>query len=162
MQTSGYISFYNGRSVTFLNVQIYESKGEIIKSYEVTMKEKNKVKEEYPGPPGHLSEKSKALWHEFVGIRVTSPGRILSFQQALESLDLAEEARETRQREGLTVTTERSGVSHAHPLLKVERENRQLFLKVWAKLGLDWNFYDGSEETCWEGVDGFGLHTGRS
>ena len=55
------------------------------------------------------------------------------------------------------MTTERSGVAHAHPLLKVERENRQLFLKIWAKLGLDWNYYNGQEETRWEGVDGFGL-----
>jgi phage terminase small subunit len=39
-------------------------------------------------------------------------------------------------REGLTITSERSGVVHAHPLLRVETESRKQFLQCWGALGM--------------------------
>ena len=100
------------------------------------MKNRNK---QYPTPPEHLSERSKSLWKELVGNRINSSGRITMFQEALEALDLADLAREARIKEGLITVTKRSGVSHINPLLKIERENRQLFAKIWTSLNLYWD-----------------------
>ena len=55
-------------------------------------KQKKIDDKEYPGPPSYLSERSKALWMEFVGTRVKNTGKILVFQSALEALDLADVA----------------------------------------------------------------------
>jgi hypothetical protein len=96
-------------------------------------------KNRYPLPPEHLSERSKRLWEELVGNRIKSPGRITMFQEALEALDLADQARQARIKEGLVTITKRSGVSHTNPLLKIERENRQLFTKIWTTLNLYWD-----------------------
>ncbi len=89
--------------------------------------------------PEHLSDKSKRLWAEIVGRRVSSPGRAVMFQTALEALDRADEARQEIETQGLTTVTETTGAVHLNPLLKVERENRQLFSKLWSTLNLDWD-----------------------
>jgi phage terminase small subunit len=94
-------------------------------------------KKEWPAPPEHLSERSKALWCELVGARVKGTSRIVSFQIALEYLDLAEQAREQRIKEGLTSKTKRTGVTHLNPVLRVEQRATQSFLKLWAGLGLN-------------------------
>ena len=88
-----------------------------------------------PEPPGHLSERSRRLWLEVVPTRVRSAARLAQFQTALEALDRADQ---TSARIGgdLTITTPRSGCEHLNPLLKVEKENRQLFIKIMAQLGL--------------------------
>jgi hypothetical protein len=65
-----------------------------------------------------------------------SPGRLVLLQTALESLDRAEEARQAVAVQGMTSVTERTGAVHCNPLLKVERESRQLFARIWAQLGL--------------------------
>lgn len=98
----------------------------------------------HPGPPEHLSERSKALWMELMPTRNWGTGRLVTFLNALECLDLADAAREARTKEGLTITTQRSGVTHANPLLKVERENRALFIKTWAMLGLNSDYQSGT------------------
>jgi phage terminase small subunit len=58
---------------------------------------------------------------------------------ALESLDRADQCREVLAREGLTTRNEISGAVHMHPLVKVERESRQLFARLWEQLGFSWN-----------------------
>jgi phage terminase small subunit len=100
---------------------------------------RKKAGNEWPGPPSHLSQRSKELWKVHVGDRVKSPGRITAFQISLEALDRADAAREILDVEGLTTTTKRSGVVHVHPLLKVEKEARHLFYKIWSGLGLTWD-----------------------
>jgi phage terminase small subunit len=92
-----------------------------------------------PEPPEYLSEKSKKLWRYHVGDRVISPGRIEAFRLALEALDTSDRARCILNEEGLTTVTKKSGVVHVHPLVKVERENKQLFFKIWNTLGLTWS-----------------------
>jgi phage terminase small subunit len=91
-------------------------------------------------PPPHLSERAAALWRQLVS-RCVSPGRPPLLQTALEALDRADEVRAILAREGLTTKTESTGAVHVHPLAKVERENRQLFARLWEQLGLSW---DGS------------------
>lgn len=71
--------------------------------------------------------------------RASSPERLLLVATALESLDRAEQARLEIERTGLTSTTKTTGAVHLHPLLRVERESRQLFSKIWGQLSLHWN-----------------------
>jgi P27 family predicted phage terminase small subunit len=89
-------------------------------------------------PPAHLSERAKKIWREVV-YRVRSPGRVVMLQTALEALDRADEAREAVSKEGLTVTTKTTGAVHVHPLLKVEKDQRALFSKLWRELALHWD-----------------------
>ncbi len=100
---------------------------------------KKRQKTPIPEPPKHLSDRSKCLWSEIVGARVINPGRVALFQTALEALDRADEAREGIETQSLTTVTETTGAVHVNPLLKVERENRQLFSKIWGTLCLDWD-----------------------
>lgn len=43
------------------------------------------------------------------------------------------------EREGMMTKTARSGVTHMHPAVKVERESRAQFAKIWTSLGLNWD-----------------------
>jgi phage terminase small subunit len=92
---------------------------------------------EIPAPPEHLSDRSKALWAELVGSRVRGPSRIVTFQTALEYLDIAESARENRLSEGLVVKTKRTGVPHLNPCVRIEQSCMASFLKIWRDLGLN-------------------------
>jgi len=92
-------------------------------------------------PPKHLSERSQQLWREVVPERI-SPGRLVTIQSALEALDRATGARDIIEREGLTVESERSGLSHLHPLLKVESEAASRFERLWLKLNLHFSGVD--------------------
>lgn len=89
-------------------------------------------------PPAHLSERAQEIWRGVV-YRVHSPGRVVMLQTALEALDRADEARQAVDREGLTVTTKTTGAVHVHPLLKVEKEQRALFSKLWLDMALHWD-----------------------
>ncbi len=89
-------------------------------------------------PPAHLSDRSKALWHEVVPRTAASPERLAVIQVALETLDRADQAREQLDREGLTFATETTGAVHVHPLVKVERDARSSFVRVWTSIGLDY------------------------
>jgi phage terminase small subunit len=55
-------------------------------------------------------------------------------QAALESLDRAEEARLAISSAGMTTKTKTTGAVHVHPLVKVEREARGQFAKIWSDL----------------------------
>ena len=89
--------------------------------------------------PVGLSERSTVLWGQIVPRRARSPERLALLQQALVALDRADQCREILEREGLTVTTKTTGAVHVHPLLKVEREQRQLFVRCWDLLSLTWD-----------------------
>ncbi len=91
--------------------------------------------------PIGLSPKSEAIWRQIVPKRGRSIGRLILIEQGLKSLDRANEAAEVLKLEGLTSKTETTGAIHIHPLVKVERESRALFAKIWDQLGLGW---DGS------------------
>ncbi len=100
------------------------------------MKKSKSPDKSYPPAPGHLSERSRALWDEIGPREVRSEEQRVLFQAALESLDRAEEARKVVSEEGLTFKTEGTGTVHVHPLLKIEREARAQFARIWDLLNL--------------------------
>ena len=71
--------------------------------------------------------------------RCRSPERLALLEQALTALDRADQAREQLAKGGVTSTTEKTGTLHVHPLVRIERENRQLFARIWGQLGLAWD-----------------------
>ena len=89
--------------------------------------------------PAHISDGGKALWRAVVPDRVLSPGRVALLQEALSALDRADQARVILEKEGLTVVTESTGMVRAHPLIRVEKDSRQLFIRAWDILGLTWD-----------------------
>jgi phage terminase small subunit len=91
-----------------------------------------------PAPP-HLSERSAALWRAVVPSRAKSAERQALVITALDALDLADECRARVRAEGLTATTKTTGAVHIHPLMKVEKEQRSLFAKIWGQLNFQWN-----------------------
>ena len=96
--------------------------------------------------PHHLSQKSRQLWSEIVPRRAKSPERLALVQTALEALDRADEAGEVVRKEGLTTKTKTTGAVHIHPLLKIEKESRQFFARVWNQLGFSWDWrLDGGQ-----------------
>lgn len=92
-----------------------------------------------PDPPAHLSERAQALWTAVLRGRRVSPGRLALVQAALEALDRADGARELIAQQGIVVTSERSGVAHAHPAVKIEREARAQFASMWRALGFNYD-----------------------
>ena len=88
-------------------------------------------------PPSHLSKDAKKMWKGLIaeyGINDVAGLRIL--RVALESYDRAQAARETIDREGLTVTDKWKQVK-SHPLLPIERDSRAAFLSGLKALNLD-------------------------
>lgn len=106
------------------------------------MKKRNIESPEQPMSiaPEHLSDKSKEIW-DLSMEKAATPIRQVMLQMALECLDRADECRELIDREGLTVISLKTGMSHCHPLLRVEKESRQLFAKIMGDLKL--NLEDG-------------------
>jgi hypothetical protein len=94
--------------------------------------------EPIPAPPDHLSERAKGLWSAILNERRMQLGRLTTFRTSLEVLDRADAAMAEIKNQ-LMLTTERSGCQHLNPLLKLEKENRQLFWKMWTGLGLHIN-----------------------
>src|SRR5688572_29989542 len=92
----------------------------------------------FPDPPEHLTERTRHLWRTLGPANARSIERRTLFQAALEALDRAVQAREAVAAEGMTTTTETTGAVHLHPLLKVEREARQQFARLWDMLNLKW------------------------
>jgi phage terminase small subunit len=93
-----------------------------------------------PAAPAHLSARARAIWTVIVDTgRARSRGRQVLLQAALESLDLADQARAAIVAEGLTATTKGTGMVHVHPLVPVEQEYRRQFLAAWRILHLDWD-----------------------
>ena len=93
--------------------------------------------------PAGLSDRTAELWRSVVPRRARSPERLALLEVALRALDRADQAAEILGREGLTTTTGKTGVVHAHPLIKVEREARALFISAWNALKLTWADLDG-------------------
>ncbi|MBK9171073.1 MAG: hypothetical protein IPM24_26940 [Bryobacterales bacterium] len=92
-----------------------------------------------PEPPEHLSERSRELWITLAPTEARSLERRTLFLSALEALDTADAARHIVQAEGLTSTTASTGVVHLNPAVKVEREARAQFVRIWDMLGLRHN-----------------------
>ena len=83
-------------------------------------------------PPEHLSDRSKKLWRDVVPATGKRPRRLALVRAALEALDRADVARELIAVEGAVVRLPGGKMTHSHPSLKIESENRALFLRTWA------------------------------
>jgi hypothetical protein len=65
-------------------------------------------------------------------------------------MDRAEQARLELAAATLTTTTETTKAVHVHPLVKVEREARQQFARIWSDLALGFsNYEDGCDYEIW-------------
>lgn len=93
----------------------------------------------FPDPPDHLSGRSGELWRTVGPDAAKSIERRTLFQAGLEALDRADEARQIIQAEGIISKTTTTGALHAHPAVKVEREARAQFVRIWDLLNLKWN-----------------------
>jgi phage terminase small subunit len=91
---------------------------------------------EIPPPPEDLSGAAAELWRETLGRFPFLATELALVTSGLRSLDRAEYAREVLKVEGLTLTTESTGVTRAHPLIRVEAEARREFRLTWRTLGL--------------------------
>jgi phage terminase small subunit len=88
-----------------------------------------------PEPPAALSEESKTLWRAVIG-KCKTAGRQAMLTETLLARDRADQCKAKVDGDGLTVTTQRSGVSHIHPLLAAEERFRRQFLSGCQSLGL--------------------------
>ena len=91
-----------------------------------------------PEPPGHLSERSQALWRDLVRYRADSAERQVLLECALSDLDRADALRAQIAAEGATVTSARSKLTRVHPAFRIESELRRRFLAAWRTLDLTW------------------------
>lgn len=89
----------------------------------------------YPDPPAHLSERAAALWRTVGPTHAKTLARRELLTECLAALDRADEARAIVSKEGMT-STSASGVVHAHPAVKIEREFRQQFARLADQLGI--------------------------
>src|SRR5262245_37506083 len=89
-----------------------------------------------PEAPADLSERSKQLWSERCPRRPEDVARRALFLEGLRSLDRADAARRQIADQGMVFVSQKTGVAHASPLLKIERDARMQFSKIWQQLGL--------------------------
>ncbi len=94
------------------------------------------MKNEKNLPPDHLSEKSKKIWKSVIPSDGKTLPRQVFILSALESLDRAEAARLVIDEEGMLLPASEKGIAHVHPLLKVEKDSRALFAKIWAQMNM--------------------------
>jgi hypothetical protein len=63
--------------------------------------------------------------------RAVSAGRLALIEEALKVLDRADQATVVVDQLGATFTTTTTGAVHVRPEVRIERENRQLFARLW-------------------------------
>lgn len=102
-----------------------------------------------PDPPAHLSERARAIWRDAVAGPVKTPSQASLLLVGLEALDRGAQARMIIDKEGLIQRTERSGVSHAHPAVKIEKESLALAAKVFISIGMTVPPGPFGTEPCW-------------
>lgn len=87
--------------------------------------------------PDHLSAEAREWWQKIVTGWELDESALLILRQALESFDRLVEVQKQIREDGLTVRNYKTGATSAHPLLRVEKESRNLLLRAWRQLGLD-------------------------
>ena len=95
--------------------------------------------DDYPPPEG-LSERAQALWSAVVPTRAISAGRLALIEEALRALDRADQARHIVDEKGPTFETKTTGTVHVRPETRIERENRQMFARIWSSMHLEWSY----------------------
>ncbi len=91
-----------------------------------------------PDAPDELSDSSRRLWKAIVASKqARSPERLEALHEALRLRDRLAEIRAALVGAPLTVTSERSGLTRANPLLRLESETARDFARRWRELGLN-------------------------
>jgi P27 family predicted phage terminase small subunit len=90
----------------------------------------------YPEPPPYLSARSQALWREYAGQTLKSPGQLALFETGLAAIDRAAQARQLIASDGMTLVNTTGKMPHAHPALNILKEAEATALKVFKTLGL--------------------------
>ena len=85
----------------------------------------------------NLSEKAQHMFQFYSNTSAKTPGQRALLLQGLRAMDQAEQAAEVIAREGLTVTSERSGLTRAHTLLRTQREATAEMVKIFKLLELE-------------------------
>jgi phage terminase small subunit len=100
---------------------------------------KQQTRRELAVPEG-LSARAQVLWREEAGKggRTQSECRAALLEECLRHLDAADRYREIVIREGATITTTKTGVTHAHPCSRMEQTERMAFTRLAKLLGLNW------------------------
>jgi hypothetical protein len=93
---------------------------------------------DYPAPDG-LSSRSRELWAAVVPWQAVSAGRRALVEEALRALDRADQMRKIVDRDGAVTTNETTGMVHVSPCVKIERESRQAFSRLWTQMNLHWS-----------------------
>jgi phage terminase small subunit len=120
------------------------------KTGDIMKKSENKPPEvKWPDPPEYLTEKAKSLYHFYVGKTVHSPGQIVLLIRGLEAMDQADECGRIIRAEGLSQTSERSGMMRQNPLLNTQKEATAQMLKIWRTLRLSSSVSDTTNLTPW-------------
>lgn len=87
--------------------------------------------------PIHLSKEAKGIWKDILSeYSIDDAAGLRILRVSLESFDRAQAARETIDKEGMTVTDKFLQVK-PHPLLPIERDSRAAFLAGLKALNLD-------------------------
>ena|SRR5579884_1665970 len=92
-------------------------------------------KKVYDPPPAHLSVRAQKIWNGVVR-RCSSTERQVMLQTALEALDRGDEAAALIRQDGIVSKTPSTGATHVHPAVKIERDSRAQFARLWSELGL--------------------------
>jgi P27 family predicted phage terminase small subunit len=89
-----------------------------------------------PNPPAHLTPSAQKFWRTTIERYELQEHHLRLLQLACEGWDRCQSARETLDREGLSVAGERGGV-RAHPAVAVERDSRLAVARLLRELDLD-------------------------
>ena len=87
-------------------------------------------------PPG-LSKDARAVWKTICEGWAVDEQSAVVLGVALGAYDRMQQARIMIKKEGLTITSGRSGVRHVHPAVGVEATARGQLLAAWKNLGFD-------------------------
>lgn len=85
----------------------------------------------------NLSKKAQRVFKYYSNTSVKTPGQRALLLQGLRAMDTADQVAEVIAREGLTVTSERSGLTRAHTLLRTQREATAEMVKIFKLLELE-------------------------
>jgi phage terminase small subunit len=88
-------------------------------------------------PPPYLSARSQALWRQYAGPVLKSPGQFTLLETGLAALDRADQAREIIAREGLTIENAKAKIPHQHPALNILKEAEAMTFKIFKALFLN-------------------------
>jgi P27 family predicted phage terminase small subunit len=87
-------------------------------------------------PPRHLQTEGKRTWERLTAEYDFDPPELILLRALCEQLDVQNQARRSVRRQGLTVTSSRTGVIKPNPALSIERQATRLIASLVRQLAL--------------------------